>query len=397
MPLFFLSPGERPTLLAAAASTLLVAAIACGEDATTTADPSDAATTDAATNDAANDSGGTSDGSTAASCTRDPSTATRDGEVLVAAQAFLAALTDTQRTTAVLAHTRANAEQWSNLPTTMVKRNGVPFSQMSTAAADAAVALVKKATSDQGGTLFSELRAADEYLVTNGGASSNDYGKGLYYISFIGMPSATDAWMLQVAGHHLAYNFSYNSQCTSATPLFDAVEPKTWNDGTAHAPLENQRAALTALLSSLSSSSAAKLSGTYSDLLTGPPAGSGDTKYPNSLNYPTGASDRGVLGSTLTSEQKALVKTAIEAWAKNPADPNANALLGLYESDDALNSTYIGYSGSADLSTQGSYVRIDGPRVWIEFTVQGGIVYRGQTHYHTIWRDKISDYGAEFK
>ncbi len=35
-------------------------------------------------------------------------------------------------------------------------------------------------------------------------------------------------------------------------------------------------------------------------------------------------------------------------------------------------------------------MRIDGPRVWIEFATQGS------DHYHTIWRDRLTDYGAEF-
>ena len=51
-----------------------------------------------------------------------------------------------------------------------------------------------------------------------------------------------------------------------------------------------------------------------------------------------------------------------------------------YESDEALNETYVGYAGATDLSTQGSYVRIDGPRVWIEATVQGGVVYKNVVH-----------------
>jgi hypothetical protein len=43
-----------------------------------------------------------------------------------------------------------------------------------------------------------------------------------------------------------------------------------------------------------------------------------------------------------------------------------------------------------------SYGRIDGPRVWIEFTVQEGTSGGMAGHYHTIWRDKAADYGADF-
>jgi hypothetical protein len=338
----------------------------------------------------------TSDGGVSG-CTNDPATAGNTAAVVDAANALLDKLTATQKATIQLAATLANAQQWSNLPTTFVRRNGVALIDMSADAQTAAVALVAAAAGNNGATLFAELRAADEYLVTNGGASATDYGGGRYFVAYIGTPSTSAKWMLQIAGHHLAYNFSYNAKCTSATPLFDGVEPTTWTDSTMHAPLEEQRASSVALLTSVSSKTESKLTGTFSDLLMGPPAGQGDTKYPTSLPYPTATTGRGVLVGSLGAEQKTLVKTAIEAWVKNTADPIATSLLAQYESDDALNQTYVGYAGNADLTTQGSYLRIDGPRVWIELTVQGGIVYKGKVHYHTIWRDKAADYGAEYK
>ncbi|MFD5593345.1 DUF3500 domain-containing protein [Streptomyces griseorubiginosus] len=47
-------------------------------------------------------------------------------------------------------------------------------------------------------------------------------------------------------------------------------------------------------------------------------------------------------------------------------------------------------------ATQGDYVRIDGPHVWIEFVCQNGFVYQGKVHYHTVYRDRTRDYGSEF-
>ena len=74
----------------------------------------------------------------------------------------------------------------------------------------------------------------------------------------------------------------------------------------------------------------------------------------------------------------------------------ASTLLSLYESDAALANTYVGCSGTESFTTQGDYIRVDGPRVWVEFVVQNGIVIRGGIHYHSLWRDKTADYGAEF-
>lgn len=352
----------------------------------------------------ASGTGGDSTPGVTPSCDSDPTTAENTAAVAAAANALLAAITPEQQTAIKYDKNLANAQQWSNLPVMLVERNGVKIGDMSPEAQAAASALVDAAAGATGSMLLSEIREADEFLVTDGKASPTSYGRGLYYVSIHGTPSTSSPWMLQIAGHHLGYNFTYGGKCTSATPLFDGVEPMTWMDanGQMHAPLEAQRAAMVAMLTAISSQPDVKLGGTFSDIVNGPvgggPAGGGkgDTKYPSGLTYPTGTAGRGVLVSTLSAEQKSLVKTAIEAWVKNVADPVSNALLAVYESDEALGQTYVGYTGSTDLTTQSSYARIDGPRVWIELTVQPGIVYKDRVHYHTIWRDKAADYGAEY-
>lgn len=396
---------ERLMWVAGLVGLAVAVVVACNDDEKKAADASKDA--------GASDAGASPDGgdvSGAVACENSSSTADNTAAAAEAADAFLAALTAPQQSAAKYDKTLANAQQWSNFPTTFVQRNGVKLSDMSADAQAAAVALAEVAAGATGSTLLAELRAADEFLVTDGKASATDYGAGLFYFSVHGAPSKTAAWMLQIAGHHLAYNFTYNGKCTSATPLFDGVEPTTWTDADAkaHAPLEAQREAMVSLLASVSSQASAKLDGTFGDLINGPAGGGpmggggptggggGDTKYPSSLTYPSGTAGRGLAVSSLSAPQKALVKRAIEAWVKNAADPVSSALLSAYESEDALAQTYVGYSGSADLTTQSSYVRIDGPRVWIEVTVQGGIVYRNKVHYHTIWRDKVADYGAEY-
>jgi hypothetical protein len=32
--------------------------------------------------------------------------------------------------------------------------------------------------------------------------------------------------------------------------------------------------------------------------------------------------------------------------------------------------------------------------VWIEIVSQPGVVFHNQVHYHSIWRDRSTDYGA---
>lgn len=331
-----------------------------------------------------------------ATCTSDTSTADHTAAVADAANALLALLTPAQRAAIQYEKTLANARRWSNVPGPY-GRNGVKLADMSADARAAAVALVDIAAGPTGGALFEGIREAEEVLIADGDAPPASYGRGLYSFSFHGAPSAGSAWMLQICGHHLAYNFMYGGKCTSATPLFDGVEPTTWTDANGrHAPLEPQLTALVALLSSVGSLPDARLAAAQRDLINGPVyAMMADTKYPAGLTYPPGTSGRGVAVSTLSGSQKALVKTAIEAWVKNVAEPVSSALLAEYESDEALAQTYVAYSGSLDLTTPGSYARIDGPRVWIELSVRAGLVFGDRGHYHTLWRDKVADYGAE--
>ena len=118
----------------------------------------------------------------------------------------------------------------------------------------------------------------------------------------------------------------------------------------------------------------ARLDASFSDVYVGPGR---DGQFP---------AHQGVLVSTLSPASKKLVKQAISAWTGDTAQ--ATVYRKRYGAE--LAQTRVAYSGATALSVEGDYVRIDGPHLWIEFACQGS------DHYHTIWRDRASDYGAEF-
>jgi hypothetical protein len=120
------------------------------------------------------------------------------------------------------------------------------------------------------------------------------------------------------------------------------------------------------------------------------PTGGTDTGFPQT--YPTGTADRGVLYGALSPAEQALARTAIESYASLPGSAITRALVATYESPAALAETYLGFSGA-----EHSYVRIDGPRVWMELVVQQAVADHTQLHYHALWRDKQSDYGGEIR
>ncbi|WP_321816653.1 MULTISPECIES: DUF3500 domain-containing protein [unclassified Paraburkholderia] len=348
--------------------------------------------------------------------------------VVAAAETFLTTLSDTQKavatstsstSTAVFDLTKDNAIYWTNLPG---NRHGLRLntSTLTTAQLTAAENLMATALSTAGKTEQDEIRRADDVL----GTSSSTYGSANYSIAILGTPSTTSAWMLQITGHHLAYNIMYNSTYVSGSPAFIGVEPPNWvvsssgtisvngnvtasSSGTQHAPLETQRAAVYNLATTLQANgnytSSAKLSGTYNDVVAGA-VNSADSNY-GALAYPT--TNRGILYSSLDTTTQSYVRALIEAYVNTMPSDIATSLLSTYESSTALASTYVGYSpgtsGTADFSafpsgttTEHSYLRVDGPRVWIEFVVQQGVVYSSEVHYHSVWRDKIADYGGQF-
>jgi len=298
-------------------------------------------------------------------------------------------------------------ECWINLPG---NRNGLQMANLTSSQQSSALALLSTALSARGATTVAEIRASDDVIAAT--QANTPWGGAKYSVALYGVPSTSTPWQLQFSGHHLAINLNYNTAYPSATPMFLGNEPPNWTDssGTYHAPLDVQRSAVYNLAEALQTDSttktAAVLSGTYTDVTMGANTATGcDSNFP--VTYPSGSTGRGVAVSSLSTAQKNLVKSVISAWTAMAPRTVANTLNNAYTSDSALSQTYVGLglgsSGRADfpakpsgLSSQQSYLRIDGPRVWIEFVVQQGVAYSTQVHYHSLWRDKIADYGGNF-
>lgn len=318
--------------------------------------------------------------------------------VVTAAQAFKATLSSTQITTLQKTYTTALGKKWSNLPCGSGCRNGIQLSTLSTSQLAAAKAVMQAAlgtTSGAGYDLMNQILLADDYLNANGGGSG--YSSGIYFISFLNEPSTTGAWMLQFGGHHMAYTISFNNgQVVGTTPQMLGVEPTSFTlNGTTYTPLAARKTALQTMLASFTTAqlTTAKLSSTFSDCVMSPGESSGGTG-----TMPT--TKVGIQASALTSAQQALVLAAIQHWTSDLDSYTQTALNTLYS--NGMSGTYIGWTGSGTsgsassfLNASTNYVRIDGPRVWIEFVCQNGVIFSSQIHYHSVWRDHQSDYGND--
>jgi hypothetical protein len=273
---------------------------------------------------------------------------------------------------------------------TFVARIGLELSKLNASQKAIAYKLIKEMTSlvsNEGYDEVLQLFEADQYLAENGGGSA--YGRDRYYLCFNGKPTLDGLFSIKLGGHHLQLEQTYNKGVMiGATPHFIALEPLTFVlNGTTIAPMQGERLAFKAILDNLSSSelSSAKLSGTFNDMILGAKnmGSSKDWQFP--------ATKVGLKVGSLSQNQKDLVLAAIATYVLDVDNINANKILSQYKKE--LDDTYIGYSGNAALTNKSDYLRIDGPSVWIEFSVQNGIVFNG-VHYHSIWRDHLRDYGG---
>ncbi|MDR6980781.1 hypothetical protein J2X68_007523 [Streptomyces sp. 3330] len=347
--------------------------------------------------------------------------------VVSAANAFLNTLDSDQQSETVLEFSQANATAWSNLPCAGTCRPGIDFGSLSDeqlAAAESVLKVALGSGKDTGYDHVMQTILADDVLAsaestgsaapapsatatvsssaaptdvptgappsggTGGGGGGFAYGSGYYYLAFLGTPSKTGTWQLHFGGHHLAVNITFkNGKVAGASPFFSGIEPTSWtaDDGTTYEPMAEFRDGMLALTGSLTTEqlAAAKLSESFGDVLLGPGS---DGEFP--------ATKQGLKVSELSPKQQKLVLAAVHPWVADVDDATAKQLMKTYAKE--LKDTYISYSGGTGLDTNGDYVRIDGPSVWVEFICQTGVVYRDKIHYHTVYRDHTRDYGSEF-
>ncbi len=370
-------------------STALVLTAGCSSDESTSSTPSSGSSTSAARGPGG--PGGPGGGGQQITAVNLNTSGVSPGgantaAVVQAANAFLAALDATKRDKVEYAFTENKARQtWSNFPATAVAREGIVMSDLTADQQKAADALLAVALSPAGAQQDVNIRSSDDELSRISQQGSSGFGALKdYYIAVYGTPSATQPFMIQFGGHHLARALTYNGDKVSQTPQFVGTEPTSFQkNGTTVAPLKAESTAMFGIIAALDAQrkTAAKItSGTFDDLLMGPGKDTGVFPAPE-----------GLLVSQLNADQKKLVTAAIQAYAGDLADAAAVKLMAKYESE--LAQTRIGWSNNTGPTDENSYIRIDGPSVWIEF-----INTRSQStpniHFHSVYRDKTNDYGS---
>ncbi len=153
------------------------------------------------------------------------------------ANAFLESLDAQQRGKALLAYDSPKKPAWSNLPVTMVQRNGLPIGELTKAQRAAALDVVAAVLSKQGFQKVVDIMNADDQLV-KGKDNKMKFGTDNFYLALFGKPSATEPWMLQFGGHHLGINVTLVGKNAVLTPTHTGTQPDSFTrDGKTVRPL----------------------------------------------------------------------------------------------------------------------------------------------------------------
>jgi hypothetical protein len=291
------------------------------------------------------------------------------------ANAFLESLDAGQRDKALLEFDSAKKPSWSNLPVTMVPRNGLRLGELTKTQRAAALEVLAAVLSKEGYQKAIDIMNADDQLV-KGNDNRMRFGTDNYYLALFGKPSATKPWMLQFGGHHLGINVTIVGKDATLTPSHTGAQPDSFfRDGKTVRPLgpENDLAFKLVNMLDAGQQKQAVLGAKPRNLALGP-GQDGKTLPPEGLKC-----------AALKEDQRAVLLDLIGAWVHIlPKDAAASRMAALKAK---LDDTYFAWYGP---TTNGSaaYYRIQGPTLLIEYAPQGGT-----NHIHTIIRDPSNDYG----
>lgn len=308
-----------------------------------------------------------------------------------AVQAFLATLTDEQKTAVTYDYDdETKTTSWSNFPVTFVDRAGLNVADLTEEQQVAALQVLEALLSDDAYETVSNIIASDQYLVEN--SSTTESSLGQYYIALFGDATDTSAYEVQFGGHHLGINATLDGTADAITfaPTHLGVQPADWttDDGTEVQAFDGIYTDAFAFYDSLTAEQQATL--TSGDVTMCAP---GDT-----CDFTTGA---GLTGADLTDEQRELLLDLIANWS-GMADEESAATTRA-EIEATLDETVIAWSGETTYDmTQGDGINfsISGPNVYVGFQAQqgsagadvDGVSTSGWGHVHTIYRDPTDDY-----
>lgn len=312
--------------------------------------------------------------------------------VRVAAEQFLAALTEEQRRKSTFPVDDVEWRKWMNQ--SFYVRAGVGFNEMSETQREAAFGLLRAALSAKGLKLSRDIMKLNHTLGELNHDNFVEYDEWLYWITVMGKPSASEPWGFQLDGHHLIVNYFVLGDQVVMTPAFFGSEPTYAAAGKYQGTrvMKPEQDAGLEFMKSLNPqqrrAATLRTSKTGNDNLTEA------FKDNVVLDY------AGVAVRTLNASQKRQLLSLIGLYVYNMRDDQARVRID--EVDARMDETYFAWIGGTEADSV-FYYRIHSPVVLIEFDHQKPANLRHlypdapyREHIHAVVRTPNgNDYGKD--
>ena len=307
-----------------------------------------------------------------------------------AAEAFLASLSDEQRARTAFPVDDPEWRKWMNQH--FYVRQGVSFGEMNDAQREAAVGLLRASLSAKGLTLTRDVMRLNHTLGELTGKPT-EYGEGLYYVTVMGTPSATEPWGWQLDGHHANVNYFVLGDQVVMTPAFFGSEPVVARAGKykGTAILQAEQDKGLAMVNALTDAQRAKAVLDFSK--------TGNNNLTEAFKDNVVLDYAGVRASELSEEQKEQLLDLVALYVNNMDEGHAR--VKMQDVRRHLDDTYFAWVGKTEPGGV-FYYRIHSPVILVEFDHQKPIALGPRTdpptrdHVHTVVRTPNgNDYGKD--
>ncbi|MEM1440752.1 MAG: DUF3500 domain-containing protein [Verrucomicrobiota bacterium] len=309
--------------------------------------------------------------------------------VKLAADAFLASLTEEQKSKTVFPVDDDEWRKWANQHS--YPRQGVSFEEMSEEQRELAFALMQSGLSARGFETARDIMKLNETLAELKNTWEG-YGEWLYYLTVMGEPSLTEPWGWQFDGHHGIINYFILGDQVVMSPVFVGSEPVEAKSGKYEGTIilqEEQDAGLD-FMNSLTEGEQTKA------LISGEKGQVDAVAEAFEDNLITDYV--GIQASEFDEETKKALLDLIAIWIHH--QKKGHAEIRLEEVAEHIDDTYFAWIGATEEDSV-FYYRIQSPVVFIEFDHQRpiGLERTGiptRDHIHAVMRTPNgNDYGKD--
>jgi len=301
------------------------------------------------------------------------------GEMVAAANNFLAALTPEQRAKAVFEMKHEERQNWDFVPRA---RSGLPIKEMTQAQRLLGQALLNSGLSQRGYAKATTIMSLEQILFDlENQRPIRD--PELYFVTIFGTPSTTEPWGWRFEGHHLSVNFTVaGHQVQAHSPSFFGSNPAEVRQSPRQglrvlAQEEDLGYRLARSLTDEQKRTAIFNETAPRDIVTG------------KRHKVSTLSPEGLPAARMNPDQRQTLEELVREFAHRFRVELADDDLKKIEAA-GWDKVCFAWAGGLEPG-QGHYFRVQGPTFLIEFDNTQG----NANHIHSVWRDFANDFGED--